>query len=328
MLNMSWLFANGGGLRELVAALSNTPHEAVFSTNLVMTLFKIFEDRYINAIKKWCFIPYMCYFSLSIFFYTYFATFGIHSYSEGEQVIAFFMGFLIICLNCYFLFYEFATIMRDGMKDYLTTDFFNYADFLTAALNFYLVIVTLSESDSQVSADRVSIRPLAAFTVLLMWIKSFYWLRFFSSFSKYVRLIKSTIYDIRFFFTVFLLLLMAFGNTLMILNEGRYEDNRIFVDYFGLKFVDAFMNQYMLALGEFDLDNFRLRSDDIMVWILFIISTFITQITFLNMLIAVMSDTFSKVQAVEEQSALKETIELMSDYAIAVPRYSLEEQQT
>ena len=43
-----------------------------------------------------------------------------------------------------------------------------------------------------------------------------------------------------------------------------------------------------------------------------------TQIIFLNMLIAVMADTFTKVKEVEKQAALKETILLMSDYATAV----------
>ena len=99
-------------------------------------------------------------------------------------------------------------------------------------------------------------------------------------------------------------------------------------EFFGLKFVDALMNQYMLALGEFDLDNFRLRSNDTMVWILFILSTFITQITFLNMLIAVMGDTYGQVKDTEKQSALKETIELMADYAVAVSRDSATEQQS
>ena len=70
-----------------------------------------------------------------------------------------------------------------------------------------------------------------------------------------------------------------------------------------------------------------MNRDDAMVWILFVLSTFIAQITFLNMLIAVMADTFDKVKEVEKQSALKETIELMADYAIAVSRYSIKEQQ-
>ena len=48
---------------------------------------------------------------------------------------------------------------------------------------------------------------------------------------------------------------------------------------------------------------------------------------FLNMLIAIMGDTFDKVKEVEKQSALKETIGLMADYAVAVPRLTEQEKQ-
>ena len=64
------------------------------------------------------------------------------------------------------------------------------------------------------------------------------------------------------------------------------------------------MNQYMLSLGEFDVDNFGQNQKDPVVWILFLLSTFIAQIIFLNMLIAVMGDTFEKVNEVKKQSAL------------------------
>ena len=55
----------------------------------------------------------------------------------------------------------------------------------------------------------------------------------------------------------------------------------------------------MLALGDYDLTNIKTSDDDAMIWILFIFSTFIAQITFLNMLIAVMGDTYDKVKEVE-----------------------------
>ncbi len=84
------------------------------------------------------------------------------------------------------------------------------------------------------------------------------------------------------------------------------------------------MNRHMLSLGEFDLDNYNYEGNDVIVWIVFIATTFITQITFLNMLIAIMGDTFARVSEVKEQSALKEKIEILSDYVIVVERESLE----
>ena len=86
------------------------------------------------------------------------------------------------------------------------------------------------------------------------------------------------------------------------------------------------MNQYMLSLGEFDLVNYKGEGNDVIVWIVFIATTFITQITFLNMLIAIMGDTFARVSEVKEQSALKEKIEILSDYVVVVERESLEKE--
>jgi len=47
-------------------------------------------------------------------------------------------------------------------------------------------------------------------------------------------------------------------------------------------------------------------------------ATFITQITFLNLLIAIMGDTFDRVSEVKEQSALAEKIKILADYVIIV----------
>ena len=73
-----------------------------------------------------------------------------------------------------------------------------------------------------------------------------------------MRLIKSTIYDVRHFFFILVILLLAFGNALMVLNEGRFEEQSLVQEIFGFAPLDVFMNQYMLALGEFDLENIRL----------------------------------------------------------------------
>ena len=129
--------------------------------------------------------------------------------------------------------------MRNGIE-YL--DFINFVDLLTAALNLWLVYETLAETEAYGVTDRKMIRNWTALAVFSMWIKSFYWMNLFSSYSYYVRLIKATIYDIRFFLSILMVLLMAFGNALMILNEGRYQENKIVQEFFSNTFFDALMN--------------------------------------------------------------------------------------
>ena len=54
------------------------------------------------------------------------------------------------------------------------------------------------------------------------------------------------------------------------------------------------------------------------LWVLFIIATFLSQITILNMLIAIMGDTFDAVLEKQEQYALKEKVSILSDFVSIV----------
>ena len=57
---------------------------------------------------------------------------------------------------------------------------------------------------------------------------------------------------------------------------------------------------------------------------LFIVATFLTQITILNMLIAIMGDTFGKVTEIKEQAGLKEKINILADFVWLIPNEKVE----
>lgn len=50
------------------------------------------------------------------------------------------------------------------------------------------------------------------------------------------------------------------------------------------------------------------------VWTMFLLGTFLIIVVFLNMLIAIMSDTFARVQAIKEENTLKEQATLINDH--------------
>ena len=52
----------------------------------------------------------------------------------------------------------------------------------------------------------------------------------------------------------------------------------------------------MLMLGEFNMDGFEINLNKGICYGVFIGSTFLSQITLLNMLIAIMGDTYDRVQ--------------------------------
>lgn len=176
------------------------------------------------------------------------------------------------------------------------------------------------------------IRSIASIAVILMYFKLFYWMRLFGSTSYFIRMIIDTFVDIQWFVLLFFMILFTFGNAIYILNYNRtptpeemanlpedYEPPMLIVEHFpGAAIVNIFINQYLLALGEFEgKDNFD-EEDSAAVWIFFLLATFITQITFLNMLIAIMGDTYAKVTETKDQSALSERIKILADYVSVV----------
>jgi len=106
-----------------------------------------------------------------------------------------------------------------------------------------------------------------------------------------------TIYDIRHFFLIIFIILGYIGSTMYMLQLNvRYGENSdIIQPIFNLSTIDSTLNQYMLMLGEFNMDGFENHANHAICYSVFILSTFITQITFLNMLIAIMGDTFDRV---------------------------------
>ena len=71
----------------------------------------------------------------------------------------------------------------------------------------------------------------------------------------------------------------------------------IFSKHFESDIWNSLMHMYLLSLGEFDFENFGTRGtmSNVLLWLIFVLGTFILQITFMNMLIAIMSEVFGEV---------------------------------
>jgi len=99
----------------------------------------------------------------------------------------------------------------------------------------------------------------------------------------------------------------SFANAVLILNSaakrhvaidgGDSSENPLVEDKFGNVVIDAFMQQYELGLGEFEnyVGAFENSSQSSMLWIYFCMATFLTQIIFINTLIAILGDTYNRI---------------------------------
>ena len=78
-----------------------------------------------------------------------------------------------------------------------------------------------------------------------------------------------------------------------------------------LQFIKSFWLEYQIMLGMADVDIDG--SDEILITFLSLISTFIMTIVILNMLIALMADTYTTHQRVKNTKLLEVKLELLHD---------------
>ena len=124
------------------------------------------------------------------------------------------------------------------------------------------------------------------------------WLRLFDNTSFYVTLILRTFTDILYFLLIILILLIYIGNAMYMLHlsaDPDVDDSGIIDPVFGNLLVDSTLNQFNLMIGEYKTEGYINHANPELCYALFIMTVIISQITFLNMLIAIMSDTFEKV---------------------------------
>ena len=142
---------------------------------------------------------------------------------------------------------------------------------------------------------------VAAISVLVLYFKLFYFLRIFYSTAYLVRMIIEIMWDMKVFVGVLMIATAAFGNAFYILDRNLTEEENII----GKNFIDALIYSYKMGLGDFDTDNFGTRDEEVL-WIFFILNSIIVLIVLLNLLIAIMGDTFDKVQETQVSSIFKE----------------------
>jgi len=139
-------------------------------------------------------------------------------------------------------------------------------------------------------------------------------MKLFKPFSAFIRVITEIGKDIRVFSIMLLLCLACFANVLMLMNANRGDPkSQIFGSPVNFGPVDALIHSYLAGLGEFDMDNYS-KGDRGAVWFMFIVATILVQLVFMNMLIAIMGESFGRVTAISQQSTYKELANMMNDH--------------
>ena len=128
-------------------------------------------------------------------------------------------------------------------------------------------------------------------------------MRIFELTATFINLLVKTFKSIIGFLIVLIVGLTAMGNLFYLQRQkqssfftSNVSDFDLYSEEFeNQPFLNSLIYSYKLSLGDFDTENYAEAGDRSLLWVLFVLGTLILQITLLNMLIAIMGDTFDEV---------------------------------
>ena len=180
------------------------------------------------------------------------------------------MGFGI-----YFVLFEtFQLVLRP--YDYFT-DFWNVFDLFRSVLLLAYVFLEMSYSITEGATSPDFLNLVLSALNLLSWFRALSYLRLFQGTRVFISLLVQTIVDMKAFTIVLAAALLGFTTTYGALNPSE-------------QFSMSLKSQYRVMFGDFDTDDY-----DTVNWILFFIASVLMCLVMLNMLIAIMGDTYGKV---------------------------------
>jgi hypothetical protein len=112
------------------------------------------------------------------------------------------------------------------------------------------------------------------------------------------------------------LIIVTFSNALVILDKKLFLEDELDTDSYtsflsdvsGNNLMNSFIQQLLLGLGTIPTDNIMDNKFRVLIWFYLLLAIIITNIAFLNILIAIVGDTFEKIMASKERSHLIEQV--------------------
>ncbi|CDW80622.1 wd-40 repeat protein [Stylonychia lemnae] len=180
-----------------------------------------------------------------------------------------------------------------GLRNYFDS-IWNYTDTIAFIFLYIGIIMSLSEENN-----------ITVFCLLLRGMSHF---RIFSSLRYFINMIIEIIKDMASFSIILVYWIVGFSLMFYLFSfEKEYgREDSFDIDASSLNFLDSLQFTYKLSFGDFDTEEFTVQQ-----WILFIISTFFIPLVLFNLIIAVMGDTYDRVQTSAASVDLKEQAKLV-----------------
>ncbi|CDW79841.1 serine threonine protein kinase [Stylonychia lemnae] len=237
-------------------------------------------------------------------FYLFLVSFFIRQIFFYESLI---YTIYMLLFNTIFILYEINQIQKSGVKRHFE-DLWNITDMISFTLFYINCIrnfVEIEQKDYQLVFTLID-----NVTLICLLLRGMSTLRVFDNLRYFNNMIIEIIKDMASFTIILAYWIIGFSLMFYLFTLQKVYDP---MDTFDIEnsrqlIVDSLQFTYRLSFGDFDTSEFSLQE-----WVLFIISSFFIPLVLFNLIIAVMGDTYDRVQTSALSVDLKEQAKLVME---------------
>ena len=269
-----------------------------------------------HVIMKMLFAPYI----LFLLVFNYYAIFYFEKINSQQKTISlkgegYVLRSILISFSLYFLHNEYWQLKYCSSTWIYFTSIWNYIDLIPIVMVFAAIFISFLSSLNKQQEYLQCERYVNAVASFFIWFKLLYFFRIFRVYGHLIKTIIQVLIDMKVFVVILLMSLLAFSGTFFILAQNNEGD-----DIYAKSYIQSLMQTFQLMLGDFDTDKFGKVGFPIVYFVFTIAAVFLIVIM-LNILIAIISDTFENVQSQQKRMMYKEfaqlileNIHLLQDY--------------
>ena len=311
---------------KFIDVMSSTENIELFASASMRAMVEIKWPLVKQAMTKNLFYPYLLFLGLFIIYADFiFEYFQENNLAESEfkwelgnpefwiRNSKEILRIVLLSLAGYFLLISFRSFVVQGPARYLTNPW-RYIDIIPLATIIFALLFEYFTSDYP-QFER-AVNGLSAF---LMWLKFLYFLRMYRQSSKFISMIVAVISDMKIFLLVFLVSLITFSQSMYIISNNNEPEHRFISSIW-----DSLLFTYNISLGSWDVTGFGEANKFIMIT-LFLMSTLFLCIIMLNLLIAVISDTYARVNESSQNELYRNFADLIVENEFLIPASLIEE---
>lgn len=176
-----------------------------------------------------------------------------------------------------------------------------------------LVLILVNTVDQDIESERFW--SIQTWTALFIWFRFLLKIRIFKQFSWLIRMIIACIQDMFTFMIVLIIGVLAFADALYSINKvlelnGSIQvepvpNDATFYEKYWQGYVQSWQASFLLALGDWGENLEHYRESD---WLVFFLAVIFNIILLLNLLIAIISETYAAVAEKASANSYKEKV--------------------